>query len=67
MFELTTSNLDQELREQKIADGLRRRQLLATTDSQTPRAAQAPSSSPTRIADTASTARLATRRPAPQR
>jgi len=32
MFELTTSNLDQELREQKIADGLRRRQLLTTTD-----------------------------------
>ena len=29
MFELTTSNLDQELRERKIADGLRRRHLLA--------------------------------------
>lgn len=29
MFELTTSNLDQELREEQIADGLRRRQLLA--------------------------------------
>jgi hypothetical protein len=28
MFELTTSNLDQELREQKIAEGLRRRALL---------------------------------------
>ena len=30
MFELTTSNLDQEIREQKIADGLRRRELLGS-------------------------------------
>jgi hypothetical protein len=55
MFELTTSNLDQELREQKIADGLRRRELLTTTDtrsgtsattSRTPRTARSPQPAP---------------------
>lgn len=33
MFELTTSNLDHELREQKIAEDLRRRELMATATS----------------------------------
>jgi hypothetical protein len=66
MFELTTSNLDQELREQKIADGLRRRQLLATNETQTA-GVHGTATAATRTADTAPTARLGARRATVQR
>ena len=64
MFELTTSNLDQDIREQKIADGLRRRQLL---ESATVRPVASLTTATPRTADTAPTASLGTRRAAAQR
>ena len=66
MFELTTSNLDQELREQKIADGLRRRQLLETTETRSAAAQMTVAAAP-RTIDAAPTARFDARRAAAQR
>lgn len=61
MFELTTGNLDHELRERKIADGLRRRQLFAGPATTTQPATTRIAATATRRTPKAPSAPVATR------